>query len=164
MLNLFIALLLNSFSADNLTAPEEDGEMNNLQVALARTQAFGHRTMKTLRSFFHRPCLPPRNKAEPQMVVKIPLTCSKDENHVAANAAVGSSGGLSAPRDSRDNHGDLITNLNTWVSAPIAEGESDLDDSEEDAGNSGQEVIPHGQVRVLPLDGHRKQGEVAGRE
>ncbi|XP_036122393.1 sodium channel protein type 10 subunit alpha [Molossus molossus] len=152
VLNLFIALLLNSFSADNLTAPEEDGEMNNLQVALARTQAFGHRTMKTLRSFFHRPCLPPRNKAEPQMVVKIPLSCSKDENHVAANAAVGSSGGLSASRDSGDNHGGLVTNPNTWVSAPIAEGESDLDDSEEekeeDAGNSGQEVIPRGQKQL----------------
>ncbi|KAM7063718.1 sodium channel protein type 10 subunit alpha isoform 3-T3 [Molossus nigricans] len=160
VLNLFIALLLNSFSADNLTAPEEDGEMNNLQVALARTQAFGHRTMKTLRSFFHRPCLPPRNKAEPQMVVKIPLSCSKDENHVAANAAVGSSGGLSASRDSGDNHGGLVTNPNTWVSAPIAEGESDLDDSEEekeeDAGNSGQEVIPRGQQKQLQQVGRYK--------
>ncbi|XP_059965975.1 sodium channel protein type 5 subunit alpha isoform X7 [Mesoplodon densirostris] len=36
VLNLFLALLLSSFSADNLTAPDEDGEMNNLQLALAR--------------------------------------------------------------------------------------------------------------------------------
>uniref|UniRef100_A0A674JCY4 Sodium channel protein n=1 Tax=Terrapene triunguis TaxID=2587831 RepID=A0A674JCY4_9SAUR len=36
VLNLFIALLLNSFSADNLQAPEDDGEMNNLKIAFAR--------------------------------------------------------------------------------------------------------------------------------
>ncbi|XP_032717061.1 sodium channel protein type 5 subunit alpha isoform X4 [Lontra canadensis] len=38
VLNLFLALLLSSFSADNLTAPDDDGEMNNLQLALARIQ------------------------------------------------------------------------------------------------------------------------------
>uniref|UniRef100_A0A8B9MA52 Sodium channel protein n=1 Tax=Accipiter nisus TaxID=211598 RepID=A0A8B9MA52_9AVES len=36
VLNLFLALLLSSFSADNLSAPDEDGEMNNLQLAFAR--------------------------------------------------------------------------------------------------------------------------------
>ena len=38
VLNLFLALLLSSFSADNLSAPDEDGEMNNLQIAIARIQ------------------------------------------------------------------------------------------------------------------------------
>uniref|UniRef100_A0A4W3HN90 Sodium channel protein type 4 subunit alpha B-like n=1 Tax=Callorhinchus milii TaxID=7868 RepID=A0A4W3HN90_CALMI len=38
VLNLFLALLLSSFSADNLSSPDEDGEMNNLQIALARIQ------------------------------------------------------------------------------------------------------------------------------
>ncbi|KAG9343831.1 hypothetical protein JZ751_013212, partial [Albula glossodonta] len=36
VLNLFLALLLSSFSGDNLAAPEEDGEMNNLQIAIGR--------------------------------------------------------------------------------------------------------------------------------
>ncbi|KAL0992712.1 hypothetical protein UPYG_G00097270 [Umbra pygmaea] len=36
VLNLFLALLLSSFSGDNLAAPEEDGEMNNLQIAISR--------------------------------------------------------------------------------------------------------------------------------
>uniref|UniRef100_A0A4W5LV95 Sodium channel protein n=1 Tax=Hucho hucho TaxID=62062 RepID=A0A4W5LV95_9TELE len=36
VLNLFLALLLSSFSGDNLAAPEEDGEMNNLQIATSR--------------------------------------------------------------------------------------------------------------------------------
>ncbi|NWQ66466.1 SCN5A protein, partial [Neopipo cinnamomea] len=36
VLNLFIALLLNSFSADSLQTTEDDGEMNNLRIAFAR--------------------------------------------------------------------------------------------------------------------------------
>ncbi|CAB1341534.1 unnamed protein product, partial [Coregonus sp. 'balchen'] len=36
VLNLFLALLLSSFSGDNLAAPEEDREMNNLQIAISR--------------------------------------------------------------------------------------------------------------------------------
>ncbi|XP_037004160.2 sodium channel protein type 10 subunit alpha isoform X3 [Artibeus jamaicensis] len=157
ILNLFIALLLNSFSADNLTAPEEDGEMNNLQVALARIQAFGHHTMKALRGFFCRPCLLPQTKPGPQMVVKIPLSSSKAENHIAADAATESPGGLLGSRDPRDSHSDFITNPNIWVSVPIAEGESDLDDleeeeveeEEEDAQSSRQEVLSQEQQEQL---------------
>ncbi|KYO46980.1 hypothetical protein Y1Q_0014534 [Alligator mississippiensis] len=36
VLNLFIALLLNSFSATNLQTAEDDSEMNNLRIAVAR--------------------------------------------------------------------------------------------------------------------------------
>lgn len=36
VLNLFLALLLSSFSADSLAASDEDGEMNNLQIAVTR--------------------------------------------------------------------------------------------------------------------------------
>ncbi|XP_034079744.1 sodium channel, voltage gated, type VIII, alpha subunit b isoform X2 [Gymnodraco acuticeps] len=36
VLNLFLALLLSSFSADNLAATDDDGEPNNLQLAMAR--------------------------------------------------------------------------------------------------------------------------------
>ncbi|RXN21148.1 sodium channel type 4 subunit alpha B [Labeo rohita] len=36
VLNLFLALLLSSFSGDNLAASDDDGEMNNLQIAIAR--------------------------------------------------------------------------------------------------------------------------------
>lgn len=161
VLNLFIALLLNSFSADNLTVPEDDGEMNNLQVALARIQAFAHRTTRALRSYFHRPCLLPRTKVEPQLVVKIPLSSSKTENHIAADPAMASSGGPSVPRGPREDQSDFITNPHVWVSVPIAEGESDLDewegDEEEDVRSSQQEVIPPRQVRVLPRDSPREQ-------
>lgn len=36
MLNLFLALLLSSFSGDNLSVGDDDGEMNNLQIAIGR--------------------------------------------------------------------------------------------------------------------------------
>ncbi|KAL6474835.1 hypothetical protein MHYP_G00158750 [Metynnis hypsauchen] len=36
VLNLFLALLLSSFSGDNLAAGDDDGEMNNLQIAIGR--------------------------------------------------------------------------------------------------------------------------------
>uniref|UniRef100_A0A8C7IDC8 Sodium channel protein n=1 Tax=Oncorhynchus kisutch TaxID=8019 RepID=A0A8C7IDC8_ONCKI len=38
VLNLFLALLLSSFSADNLAATDDDSEMNNLQIAVGRIQ------------------------------------------------------------------------------------------------------------------------------
>uniref|UniRef100_A0A8C3IHS6 Sodium voltage-gated channel alpha subunit 2 n=1 Tax=Chrysemys picta bellii TaxID=8478 RepID=A0A8C3IHS6_CHRPI len=38
VLNLFLALLLSSFSSDNLAATDDDNEMNNLQIAVARIQ------------------------------------------------------------------------------------------------------------------------------
>ncbi|XP_034517659.1 sodium channel protein type 10 subunit alpha isoform X1 [Ailuropoda melanoleuca] len=153
VLNLFIALLLNSFSADNLAAPDEDGEVNNLQVALARIQAFGHSTRKAICSFLTRPCLLSWPKTEPQLVVKLPLSSSKAENHIAADATVGSPRELPVSRGPRDDHNDFITNPNIWVSVPIAEGESDLDDleedGEEDAQSSQQEVISQGQQEQL---------------
>uniref|UniRef100_A0A8C8HTB8 Sodium channel protein n=1 Tax=Oncorhynchus tshawytscha TaxID=74940 RepID=A0A8C8HTB8_ONCTS len=39
VLNLFLALLLSSFSSDNLSAPDDDGEMNNLQIAIGRIKS-----------------------------------------------------------------------------------------------------------------------------
>ncbi|NWV25633.1 SCN5A protein, partial [Origma solitaria] len=42
VLNLFIALLLSSFSADSLQTTEDDGEMNNLRIAVARIRKAFH--------------------------------------------------------------------------------------------------------------------------
>ncbi|XP_004642272.1 sodium channel protein type 10 subunit alpha [Octodon degus] len=149
VLNLFIALLLSSFSADNLTAPEDDGEVNNLQVALARLQVFGQQTKQAICSFFRRPCMLARPKVESQLAAKPPLSSSKVENHIALEAASGSPRALPPLRGPRDEHSDFITNPNLWVSVPIAEGESDLEDSEgdgeQDAASSWQQMTPEGQ-------------------
>ncbi|NXB36860.1 SCN5A protein, partial [Eulacestoma nigropectus] len=42
VLNLFIALLLSSFSTDSLQTTEDDGEMNNLRIAFARIRKGFH--------------------------------------------------------------------------------------------------------------------------
>uniref|UniRef100_U3JW60 Sodium channel protein n=1 Tax=Ficedula albicollis TaxID=59894 RepID=U3JW60_FICAL len=47
VLNLFIALLLSSFSADSLQTTEDDGEMNNLRIAFARIRK-GFRLAKSV--------------------------------------------------------------------------------------------------------------------
>lgn len=52
VLNLFLALLLSSFSSDNLTAIEEDTDANNLQTAVARIKKGINYVKQTLREFF----------------------------------------------------------------------------------------------------------------
>ncbi|VTJ84413.1 Hypothetical predicted protein, partial [Marmota monax] len=49
VLNLFLALLLSSFSSDNLTAIEEDTDANNLQIAVARIKKGINYVKQTLR-------------------------------------------------------------------------------------------------------------------
>ncbi|XP_068101708.1 sodium channel protein type 2 subunit alpha-like isoform X2 [Hyperolius riggenbachi] len=49
VLNLFLALLLSSFSSDNLTATDDDNEMNNLQIAVGRIQRGIDFVKKTMR-------------------------------------------------------------------------------------------------------------------
>ncbi|XP_034339966.1 sodium channel protein type 10 subunit alpha isoform X4 [Arvicanthis niloticus] len=156
VLNLFIALLLNSFSADNLTAPEDDGEVNNLQLALARIQVFGHQASRAIVSYVSSHCRLRWPKMEPQLGVKPPLTSSKAENHVAADAVNATVGNPAKPAlsGSKENHGDFITDPNVWVSVPIAEGESDLEEIEEDveqaSQSSWQEESPKEQQEQLP--------------
>lgn len=56
VLNLFLALLLSSFSADNLAATDEDSEMNNLQIAVSRIQRGISFIKGALRHFFQNIC------------------------------------------------------------------------------------------------------------
>uniref|UniRef100_A0A3B4CPK8 Sodium channel protein n=1 Tax=Pygocentrus nattereri TaxID=42514 RepID=A0A3B4CPK8_PYGNA len=52
VLNLFLALLLSSFSADNLAATDDDSEMNNLQIAVGRIQKGVALVKSALQQFF----------------------------------------------------------------------------------------------------------------
>lgn len=56
VLNLFLALLLSSFSADNLAATDEDSEMNNLQIAVGRIQRGIAFVKAAVRQFFQSLC------------------------------------------------------------------------------------------------------------
>lgn len=57
VLNLFLALLLSSFSADNLAATDDDNEMNNLQIAVGRIHKGIALIKSTLRQFLQSLCL-----------------------------------------------------------------------------------------------------------
>nr|XP_057937814.1 sodium channel, voltage-gated, type I-like, alpha isoform X2 [Doryrhamphus excisus] len=52
VLNLFLALLLSSFSADNLAATEDDSDTNNLQIAIGRI----HNGIAFVRSLLRSSC------------------------------------------------------------------------------------------------------------
>ncbi|XP_068165107.1 sodium channel, voltage-gated, type I like, alpha b [Antennarius striatus] len=56
VLNLFLALLLSSFSADNLAATDDDSEMNNLQVAVGRIQRGVAFVKNAVRNFLQSLC------------------------------------------------------------------------------------------------------------
>uniref|UniRef100_A0A3Q3IHV6 Sodium channel protein n=1 Tax=Monopterus albus TaxID=43700 RepID=A0A3Q3IHV6_MONAL len=56
VLNLFLALLLSSFSADNLAATDDDSEMNNLQIAVVRIQRGIAFVKATVRQFIQSLC------------------------------------------------------------------------------------------------------------
>ncbi|XP_036595578.1 sodium channel protein type 10 subunit alpha-like [Trichosurus vulpecula] len=142
VLNLFIALLLNSFSADNL-ASEDDGELNNLQVALARIQKFLHLTVQAIRDFWSRKLRASKAKEEKQKaLVKMALSESGAPNHVAAQVltTVGSVKDNPAPNGLAleltecpiNDPVNFMTNSNMEISVPMAVAESDIEDEEEE--------------------------------
>ena len=69
VLNLFLALLLSSFSADNLAATDDDSEMNNLQVAIGRIQRAADFTKALICRSVHRVCLRKRRRRKKKMEV-----------------------------------------------------------------------------------------------
>ncbi|XP_048835099.1 sodium channel, voltage-gated, type I like, alpha b isoform X1 [Brienomyrus brachyistius] len=143
VLNLFLALLLSSFSADNLAATDEDSEMNNLQIAVGRI----HRGIKFIKSmvrqFFLRLCMGkgPRTLDEVKALEELH---SKVENCISNHTAVdltrepeylkegnGTASGLGSDMgkyiiDNSD-YMSFIHNPSLTVTVPIAVGESDFE-------------------------------------
>ncbi|XP_030642508.1 sodium channel, voltage-gated, type I-like, alpha [Chanos chanos] len=132
VLNLFLALLLSSFSADNLTANDDDNELNNLQRAIGRIQrgvAFIKALLRrSLQSVCHRKRVPEHahnnisSTSNPTVVVWTnDPNCKKDLDGVDHNIVVkyvadGESGNMS-----------FICNLSHTVSVPMAFEESDTE-------------------------------------
>ncbi|TFJ96549.1 Sodium channel protein type 5 subunit alpha [Platysternon megacephalum] len=149
VLNLFIALLLNSFSADNLQAPEDDTEMNNLQIAFARI----HKGLRLLKHATWDYCC--GKLRQPKKVTKEKMKLAAENTCVE----IGKEG-----KNCKENHSnnvtekngekcsvsileDFITNPNMFVCVPIAEAESDSEDYEDDNNSS---TIPPRPVLTSP--------------
>ncbi|XP_069558597.1 sodium channel, voltage-gated, type I-like, alpha [Brachyistius frenatus] len=141
VLNLFLALLLSSFSADNLAATEVDQEMNNLQVALGRIQNGMAVIISLLRSGCRCVCLrdKKKRKGEDKSLDELnkPLGLNGVPNHTIKDFPKSGNGDVTGV----DKNGDkyivssrsddsimsFINNPSLTVTVPIAVGESDFE-------------------------------------
>ncbi|XP_010744541.1 sodium channel, voltage gated, type VIII, alpha subunit b isoform X7 [Larimichthys crocea] len=154
VLNLFLALLLSSFSADNLAATDDDGEPNNLQLAVARIK-LGIAWFKVNMRIFVATVLkkPIEDEQKPldemydeklncianhKVDINRELDYAKNGN--GTTSGIGSSVGKYMIDE---DYMSFIHNPNLTVCVPIAVGESDFENlntedfsSESDADNS----------------------------
>lgn len=141
MLNLFLALLLSSFSSDNLTALDEDTDANNLQIAVARIKKGISYIKQSSREFILKAF---SNKSKISKDIK----SAKDLNSVKENSISNRTlaemnkehtfykekDKMSGFESSMDKYlmeesdcQSFIHNPNLTVTVPIAPGESDLE-------------------------------------
>ncbi|NXU44887.1 SCN2A protein, partial [Drymodes brunneopygia] len=133
VLNLFLALLLSSFSSDNLTATEEDNEMNNLQIAVGRIQkGIGYMKKKAgecvRKSCFGKQPVVNQGTATDQL--------NDERNHCISNCTITepridtnyskNENGMATVIGSND-YTSFINNPSLTVTVPIAVGESDFE-------------------------------------
>ncbi|KAM4691947.1 sodium channel protein type 4 subunit alpha-like [Rhinophrynus dorsalis] len=133
VLNLFLALLLSSFSADNLSASDDDGEMNNLQIAIGRITRGIDFVKKTFFSILHCKCMKKKGNEEEDT--------NKDNfvlNHINTEQDPKSEFPLIDGVDKKDRYlmdeydrNDFFNNPNIRIEVPIASEESDFPDEDE---------------------------------
>ncbi|XP_009465838.1 PREDICTED: sodium channel protein type 5 subunit alpha-like isoform X1 [Nipponia nippon] len=159
VLNLFLALLLSSFSADNLSAPDEDGEMNNLQLAFARINRGLRYVKHTTWDFCCNVLRHPKTTAEKKAMMKLAA-----QNTGALNNCVNSHTTTELGKDMenyKENHAedgmnkngekhlgitdndDFMTNPDLSICVPIAVGESDIEEEDEEQ-STFTEMEPEG--------------------
>ncbi|XP_055008071.1 sodium channel protein type 4 subunit alpha-like [Boleophthalmus pectinirostris] len=129
VLNLFLALLLSSFSSDNLSAPDEDGDLNNIQLAIARIHSGVTWLFRSLLNLRNRGLKGTKTKE----------TCSGNKlvgNHLDCNGGVISRFGEKYIITEEDSY---MTNPNLTIVVPIAPGESDGELEEEDITDSSED-------------------------
>ncbi|XP_077160196.1 sodium channel protein type 5 subunit alpha-like isoform X4 [Paroedura picta] len=148
VLNLFLALLLSSFSADNLSAPDEDGEMNNLQLAFARINRGLQYAKRAMWDFCCRVLRQPKATAEKKAMMKLvaqnpTVLHNCVSNHTATESGKGEETQKENPtkgeaerkeenqQGAKDHNDDFMTNPDLSICVPIAVGESDIEDDEQ---------------------------------
>uniref|UniRef100_A0A8C6Q285 Sodium channel protein n=1 Tax=Nothobranchius furzeri TaxID=105023 RepID=A0A8C6Q285_NOTFU len=140
VLNLFLALLLSSFSADNLAATDDDGEPNNLQISVMRIKkgiAWFKAKMRILvASLLRKPPMEDEQKPLDDMYdkkvnyignhtgVDINRDLDYAKNGNGTTSGIGSSVGKYMIDE---DHMSFIHNPNLTVCVPIAVGESDFE-------------------------------------
>uniref|UniRef100_A0A4W6FYX0 Sodium channel protein n=1 Tax=Lates calcarifer TaxID=8187 RepID=A0A4W6FYX0_LATCA len=136
VLNLFLALLLSSFSADNLAATDDDSEMNNLQIAIGRIHKGIAFTKSLLRSSCNSVCLKEKKKGKGDEK-------SLDELH----KSLGPNGYIVSSKS--DDSLSFINNPSLTVTVPIAVGESDFENlNTEDFSSASSDLAGCHVVRI----------------
>ncbi|XP_071329963.1 sodium channel, voltage-gated, type I-like, alpha isoform X1 [Trachinotus anak] len=172
VLNLFLALLLSSFSADNLAATEDDSETNNLQIAIARIHKGIAIAKSLLRSSCNSVCLGDKKKGKGD-------DKSLDELHKALGPnGVPNHTIRDFPRNGNgdvigvDKNGDkyivssksddsimsFINNPSLTVTVPIAVGESDFENLNTEDFSSASSELPGCHV-IVDDDGQFSSSE-----
>lgn len=142
MLNLFLALLLSSFSADNLQAVnDDDNDTNNMQIAIARIHRGIAFAKSVLRNSCNSTCLgkKKKGKSEDKSLDELhkPLGPNGVPNHTLKDFPRNGNGevtGVDKTGDkyivsskSDDSIMSFINNPSLTVTVPIAAGESDFE-------------------------------------
>ncbi|OCT63541.1 hypothetical protein XELAEV_18044637mg [Xenopus laevis] len=144
VLNLFLALLLSSFSSDNLAATEDDNEMNNLQISVARMHEGIAYVKRSVRQFIHnafvkkqkaleetKPLEDMQNQKDSCISNHTNVEMSKeydylkDGNVTTATSGIGSS--VEKYMIDESDYMSFIHNPSLTVTVPIAVGESDFE-------------------------------------
>uniref|UniRef100_A0A8C4YQ97 Sodium channel protein n=1 Tax=Gopherus evgoodei TaxID=1825980 RepID=A0A8C4YQ97_9SAUR len=142
VLNLFLALLLSSFSADNLAATDDDNEMNNLQIAVARIEKGIDYVKRKVREFIQKSLVKKQkalneikpleelNKKDSCISNHLTVEINKDLDYLKdGNGTSGIGTGSSVEKyiiDESD-YMSFINNPSLTVTVPIAVGESDFE-------------------------------------
>ncbi|XP_029930098.1 sodium channel protein type 4 subunit alpha-like [Myripristis murdjan] len=152
VLNLFLALLLSSFSSDNLSAPDEDGDLNNIQIAVARIHSGVTWLSTSIADLF--------NGSWRQRQQKTSQSIKLVANHVECNGGILGRYGEKCITAEEDSY---MTNPNLTVIVPIAPGESDVEFIEEEEISESSEDEENKPEKVSLSEGStvdlRKPGE-----
>ncbi|XP_061698593.1 sodium channel, voltage-gated, type I-like, alpha isoform X1 [Syngnathoides biaculeatus] len=142
VLNLFLALLLSSFSADNLAATEDDSDTNNLQIAIARIHKGIAFVKSLLQSMCNSVCLQnnSQNQGEDKSSIEDFHKASGPNgvpNHTIKELPRNGNGDVTGVDKTGDKYivcsktddsiMSFINNPSLTVNVPIAMGESDFE-------------------------------------
>nr|XP_030133264.3 sodium channel protein type 2 subunit alpha isoform X4 [Taeniopygia guttata] len=192
VLNLFLALLLSSFSSDNLAATDDDNEMNNLQIAVARIQKGIDYVKKKIQEFIRKAFVRKQksleeikaleelnNKKDSCISNHTALEINKDLNYLkdgnGTTSGVGTGSSVEKYIIDENDYMSFINNPGLTVTVPIALGESDFENlnteefsSESDMEESKQKLNASSSSEGSTVDiappGEGEQAEIESEE
>ncbi|XP_070813061.1 sodium channel protein type 3 subunit alpha isoform X11 [Pituophis catenifer annectens] len=192
VLNLFLALLLSSFSSDNLAATDDDNETNNLQIAVARIQKGIDYIKKKLGEIVQKSTVRKQKSIDDIKVLEelnhkkdlyisnhTMIEITKDVNYLrdgnGTTSGLGTGSSVEKYIIDENDYMSFINNPGLTVTVPIAVGESDFENinteefsSESDLEGSKEKInatsSSEGSTVDVALPGEGEQAEIEPEE